>query len=103
MSETAETHAAANPNRAAVVVIGLILLIGGGIFAIVQKLAADNAARADLYADALSGVTSTTDPLAYHTSDAVYALMWGGVAVAGVGGILLIILLVTVAAQPHKD
>ena len=90
-----------NPARTTLGVIGGILLVIGGIAASIQKAAADKAVTSDGFSDALSGVTNTTDPLAYHTADALYAAMWGGVAAAVVGILLLIGLLIAMAVQPR--
>jgi len=79
--------------RAALGIIGGLLLVIGGIVALSQKAAADNAAGVDTYLN-VYGLTSTAPPL--------YTAMWVATGFAGVGALMLIGLLIAIAAQPKK-
>lgn len=86
-----ETTPPPNPARVALATIGGLLLVGGGVFALVQKSSADQAARVDYYSVAFGNPTDTAGP--------AFTGMWVAVVVAGVGALMLIGLLVAMAAQ----
>ena len=80
-----------NPARITLATIGGLLLVIGGIVALVQKAAADKAAMQDEFG-AIYGLDPTAGP--------AWTAMWIAVVVAGIGAVMLIGLLIAVAAQP---
>jgi hypothetical protein len=82
--------------RVSLGVVGALALLIGGIVALAQKSAGDNAHQADLYARTLGGA----DLFTFDSAGPHYVAMWVGVVFTILGAVMLVGLWVAVAATP---